>query len=143
MTVMQQALFFAVLMQVALTAILYLLLVRSRFSLLKDKSAMRPEMAYDQAAWPMRPRLVSNAVISQFELPVLFYAAALFTLHFNAANWLAAALAWVFVLSRIAHAAIHIGPNTVPVRFLVFLFGFLALIALWANLALHVLGTGS
>lgn len=142
MTVTQQALFFAVLTQVALTSILYLLLVRSRFSLLKDKAAMRPEMAYDQGAWPMKSRLVSNAVISQFELPVLFYAAALFTFQFNAASWLATALAWIFVLSRIAHTAIHIGPNTVPARFSVFLVGFFAMAALWVNLALLVLRAG-
>ena len=74
----KQLLFCAVVGQVALTIILYLLLVRSRFAAANDPTLDRKRLAYDQAAWPTRSRLISNSVTSQFELPVLFYVGVLF-----------------------------------------------------------------
>jgi hypothetical protein len=48
------------------------------------------------------------------------------------------ALAWAFVLSRIVHAAIHLGPNKVRWRSPAFILGFLIVTAMWVNLFLHV-----
>ncbi|MBB5519933.1 MAPEG family protein [Amphiplicatus metriothermophilus] len=131
-------LFSAVLAQIALTAVLYLALVRARFSV--PKAELRPEMAYDQAAWPTKARQVSNAVISQFELPVLFYAGALFAFVLGAASWTLVALAWAFVATRVVHAVIHTGKNVIMPRFFIFLAGFLLLIAFWIALAVRALG---
>ena len=50
----KQLLFCAVVGQVALTIILYLLLVRSRFAAANDPTLDRKRLAYDQAAWPTR-----------------------------------------------------------------------------------------
>ena len=51
-------------------------------------------------------------------------------------------LAWAFVLSRIAHAAIHLGANIVSQRFAAYVAGMVALAAMWLVLAWRVVVTG-
>ncbi len=143
MTTAQLVLFAAILVQVALTFVVYLLLVRARFAYASDRANLKPELAYDQAAWPVSARKIANSVQSQFELPVLFFAAVLFAFQFGAAGWIAAILAWVFVATRIVHAIIHIGKNVVMQRFSAFIAGFAALIVFWLYLALHVFSAGT
>lgn len=138
MTQAGQLLFGAVLAQVALTMVLYLLLVRARFGV--PKTDLRPEMAYDQAAWPVKARLIGNSVTSQFELPVLFYAGVAFALLLGAADMAMATLAWLFVGTRVVHAVIHTGKNVVMARFTTFLVGFLILIAFWILLSIRAFG---
>jgi len=139
MTTVELLLFGAVLAQVALTLVLYFALVRARFAAAKDKANLRPEMAYDQSAWPLPARLIANSVTSQFELPVLFYAGALFAFVLGGVNWIAVVLAWIFVATRIVHAIIHTGKNVVMQRFQIFFAGFVALIIFWIALAAHVI----
>lgn len=138
MTSPELTLFGAVLAQAALTVILYLLLVQARFSIANDPSLDRERLAYDQSAWPLRARLVSNSVISQFELPVLFYAGALFAFHFGAVDQTMAILGCIFVAARFVHALIHTTKNIVMPRFGAFLLGFFALIVFWALLGIRV-----
>ena len=51
-------------------------------------------------------------------------------------------LAWLFVLTRILHAAIHIGPNKVRWRSPAFALGLLIVAVMWIKLLLHVLSAG-
>jgi hypothetical protein len=75
-----------------------------------------------------------------FELPVLFYVAALFAQSGGHATPVFVALAWLFVLLRIAHSAIQCTYNRVMHRFYVYAAGAVALAALWGYLAaLHFL----
>jgi hypothetical protein len=143
MTTAQMLLFAAVLTQVALTFVVYLLLVRARFAYASDRANLKPELAYDQSAWPVSARQIANSVTSQFELPVLFYAGVLFAFQFGAAGWVAAALAWIFVATRIAHAFIHIGKNVVMTRFQFFFAGFVTVAVLWIYLAITVFAAGA
>ncbi len=136
MTTPQLALFGAVLGQALLSIILYVMLIRARFGV--PKSELKREMAYDQSAWPVKARLVSNSVTSQFELPVLFYAGALFALQFAVVDIVLAALGWLFVAARVGHAIIHTGKNIVMRRFGVFFVSFLALVSFWIWLAIRV-----
>lgn len=138
----QLMLFGAVLAQVALTAILYLLLAQVRFTLANDASLDRKRLAYDQSAWPMRAQLISNSVISQFEAPVLFYVGVLFAFHFHVVDQTMAILGWIFVASRIIHAVIHTTRNIVFPRFGAFLLGLFSLIVFWALLGIRVFGIG-
>jgi hypothetical protein len=139
MTTAQMVLFAAVLTQVALTLVVYLLLVRARFAYASDRANLKPELAYDQSAWPVSARQIANSVTSQFELPVLFYVGVLFAFQFSATGWLAPALAWIFVASRIAHAFIHIGKNVVMTRFQFFFAGFVTLAAFWIYIGVSAL----
>lgn len=141
MTDTQLALFAAVLVQIALTVALYAMLIRARFAAANDPATDRSRLAYDQAAWPLKARLVSNSVTSQFELPVLFYAGSLFAFILGGVDWIVVILAWVFVATRVIHALIHTTRNIVMQRFGAFLAGFIALVIMWAYLAIHAFAT--
>ena len=55
---------------------------------------------------------------------MLFYAVVAFALITKGADALMIVLAWLFVLTRLVHAAIHIGPNKVRWRAPAFALGF-------------------
>lgn len=67
-----------------------------------------------------------------FEMPVLFYVACVLCLGLGLASQALIALAWLYVLARAIHAAIHITYNNVTHRLIAFATGNLALIAIWA-----------
>lgn len=134
----EQMLFGAALAQAVLTVILYLMLVHARFSIGNDPTLDRARLAYDQSAWPLRARLISNAVISQFELPVLFFIGVLFAFQFQFVDKTLAILGWLFVVLRIIHAIIHTTKNIVLPRFGAFLLGFIVLAIFWSILAIRV-----
>ena len=79
---------------------------------------------------------------NQLELPVLFYVAVAFAMIIHGADLVMVVLAWLFVLSRVIHAAIHVGPNKVRWRTPAFAFGCLTLMIMWAKLALQVATVG-
>lgn len=74
-----------------------------------------------------------------FELPVLFYAALGIAHATGATGPVALALAWAFVVLRVAHSAIHCSYNRVMHRFAVYATGGFVLLALWALLAWRLL----
>jgi hypothetical protein len=51
-------------------------------------------------------------------------------------------LAWLFVLTRVIHSAIHVGPNRVRWRTPAYALGFLILAIMWIKLVLHVAAAG-
>ena len=100
------------------------------------------DVALGQRAWPARATQAANAFSNQFELPVLFYALVPLALATRGADLLFVGLSWVFAGSRVAHAAVYVTTNHVPTRFLCYLVGTLALLALWIAFALHLLAAG-
>lgn len=88
--------------------------------------------------WPDDAVKRAASYTNQFEIPVLFYAVVAFALIVKAADTLMITLAWAFVLSRVLHAIIHIGPNRVKTRAPVFALGVLIILLMWIKLALHV-----
>jgi hypothetical protein len=66
-----------------------------------------------------------------------------FALITKGADYFMIVLAWLFVLTRLIHAAIHVGPNKVRWRTPAFAFGCLFLMIMWVRLALHVLTAGA
>lgn len=71
---------------------------------------------------------------NQFEVPVLFYAAAILHIVMQAESGLGLILAWVFVVLRYVHAFIHITYNHILHRMLVFFASFFVVVAMWGNL---------
>jgi hypothetical protein len=97
-------------------------------------------------AWPASVQQINNNIRNQFELPVLFYVVCIVLWELHAVHWLALAAAVAFVLSRIAHAAIHLSSNVVPHRRRAFTAGwwvllFMAGLVLW-ELARRAAGLG-
>ncbi|MGC4024045.1 MAG: MAPEG family protein [Mesorhizobium sp.] len=80
----------------------------------------------------------SNNLLNQFEAPVLFYAACLSLFVTGGVTTLTVLLAWLFVISRYAHAYVHLTSNNVGIRFNCFGFGLMVLFVMWAALALHI-----
>lgn len=84
----------------------------------------------DDRVWPEEVVKVCNSIANQFEAPVLFYVLCLVINCINAAGTVAIAPAWLFALSRYAHAYMHVGCNYVPMRFRLFLLGGLILLTM-------------
>jgi hypothetical protein len=79
----------------------------------------------------------SDNFANLFEVPVLFYVAALVALVLGLATPLALGLAWAYVALRALHSLIQCSYNKVMHRFAVYSLSCLVLLALWIVLALH------
>jgi hypothetical protein len=128
-----------VFVQVALTfAMLFWMgSVRTR-SVSSGETKMR-DIALGQQAWPTRTQQISNNYHSQFQLPLLFYVLVIFAWLTKMADLLFLVMAWIFVISRIAHAYVHCTSNHVPTRFKVFAVGVFVLLAMWVIFAVRIL----
>ena len=140
----QVGIMYPVFVQVLLTITVYgmLAVARARAVRSMDRQRGNPDLAMGRAVWPDDAVKRSNNQRNQFELPVLFYAVAAFALILKGADTLMIVLAWLFVLTRILHAAIHIGPNKVRWRSPAFALGLLIVAVMWIKLLLHVLSAG-
>jgi hypothetical protein len=68
-----------------------------------------------------------------FEVPVLFYAGCLAAMVIHVTGPYIQIWAWLFVVARIAHAYIHIGPNKIYPRMIAFFTCVFAVAALWLD----------
>jgi hypothetical protein len=140
----QVAILYPVFVQVLLTMAVYVLLAVSRAQAISTMNRGRghPDLALGRVEWPEDAVKRAANQRNQFELPVLFYAVTAFALIVAAADTFMVVLAWLFVLTRLLHAAIHIGPNKVRWRSPVFALGFLVLTIMWVKLFIHVISRG-
>jgi hypothetical protein len=140
----QVAILYPVFVQVLLTLGVYGLLAVARSRALRTTGRVRgsSDLAMGRFAWPDDAEKRAHNQRSQFELPVLFYAVVAFALIVGGADTVMVVLAWAFVLTRIAHAMIHIGPNKVRWRGPAFGVGLLILAVMWVKLLLHVAARG-
>ena len=136
----QVAILYPVFVQVLLTVMVYVLLAVSRAQAISrmDRGRGNPDLALGRVEWPEDAVKRAANQRNQFELPVLFYAVTAFALIVSAADALMVVLAWLFVATRLLHAAIHIGPNKVRWRSPAFALGLLVLAIMWVKLFIHV-----
>ena len=128
--------FLPVLIQVLLTIKQYiLLLIAKKKAVAAGEVDLERRGLYDDA-WPVSVIKINNSIRSQYEIPVLFYVLVGILWALDAIGPIAHALAWVFVLSRFAHAYIHTGSNFVPHRLRFFSLGVFSVILL-ALLAIY------
>ena len=135
------AILFPVLLQVALTFGVLIAMGPARARSMRENGQQLSDddVRLGRNAWSDQAVKVAKSYANQFELPVLFYAVVAFALITSAVDGLMLGLAWIFAVSRVAHAFVHIGPNVIMWRGAAFLIGVLALIAMWLKLALHIL----
>ena len=81
---------------------------------------------------------LSRHYANLFELPVLFYTAVLLALILRIESQSALVWSWLFVIARVTHAFIHIGPNKLIPRIAAFMMGWVALTGLWGTLFLAI-----
>ena len=140
----QVAILYPVFVQVLLVVVVGMSMAASRARAVKtmDRERGNPDLAMGRFAWPDDAAKRAANYRNQFEAPVLFYAVVAFALITKGADTLMIVLAWLYVLTRIVHAAIHIGPNKVRWRSPAFALGFLIVALMWIKLALHVATAG-
>jgi hypothetical protein len=140
----QVAILYPVFVQVLLVVVVGMSMAAARARAVKtmDRQRGNPDLAMGRFAWPDDAAKRAANYRNQFEAPVLFYAVVAFALITRGADTLMIVLAWLYVLTRIVHAAIHIGPNKVRWRSPVFALGFLIVALMWIKLALHVATAG-
>ena len=134
-----QAVLLPVFVLVALTFVLLLWQGYVRVGHTRRGEVKIRDIALRQANWPEQSTKLSNAYLNQFELPVLFYALVAFALLTRKADLVFVVLSWVFVLSRLVHAFIHVTSNRVSRRFFAFTVGSLTLLIMWVIFALRIL----
>ena len=128
--------FVPVIVQVLMTLLIYVRLIKVKVREIRAGRVDKTRSALHEEAWGDAVLQINNNLRNQFELPVLFYVMAAVLWAMDSVNGLAIAAAFLFVLSRIAHALIHLGSNYVPNRRRTFTVGwwvlmFMALLVLW------------
>jgi hypothetical protein len=127
--------FLPLLAQVLLTIYAYVRLAAVKSRAVAAGQVDERRRALHDDAWPDSVVQVNNNIRNQFEVPVLFYVLILALFALGAVGVFAHAVAWLFALSRIAHFAVHTGPNIVPIRRRVFMFGVVMVLLLAGALA--------
>jgi len=84
------------------------------------------------------PRQADN-LKNLFEMPVLFYAAALLSMVLMIQDQFLVQLAWGFVALRYVHSIVHCTYNRVMHRFAAYAASCLLLLLIWARLAAYIL----
>ncbi|MGO4524773.1 MAPEG family protein [Microvirga sp. 2MCAF35] len=133
------AILLPVYVQVAMTILLLLWMGSSRLGSLRAGDVKVKDIALGERNWPTRILQVQNSYHNQFELPVLFYVLVVLALITRKADMLFVVMSWMFVASRLVHAAIHTTSNKVPLRFQAFVVGVLILVAMWVIFGIRVL----
>jgi hypothetical protein len=117
--------------QVILTLALAFWLAGLRTPALRRGEVKPRDIALGQPNWPQPILQVGNCFRNQFELPVLFYVLTVLAIITRHADLLLVLLSWVFVLSRLAHAYIHVTSNRLTQRGALFGVGALVLTIMW------------
>ena len=128
--------------QVGLTFFLLFWTGSVRVAAVRGREVRIPDIALGQPAWPARVTQISNAYHNQLELPLLFYVLVILALFTRKADTFFVVLAWMFVATRLVHAAIHVTSNDVQRRFFAFLVGALILFIMWIVFALRIFFAG-
>ena len=133
-----------VLVQVLLTVAVMMAMGLERGRALKasGKSLDDQDVRLGEVRWSDTAVKRANCFNNQFEYPVLFYAVVAMALALRQVDSMMIWLAWLFVASRIVHAAIHVGPNVVPWRARSFLVGVATLLAMWLMLVWRAVQAG-
>jgi len=131
------AIFWPVIVQVALIYLLYYMLFTRRQAAVKA-GKVRLSQLRDNVTEPAETLFLRNNLTNQYELPVLFIAGCIALYAAGYATIVPVILAWVFVILRIAHAIVHVGQNRMRHRVPIFIAGFVVNGLLWLWLAANI-----
>jgi hypothetical protein len=135
-----QAILLPLFVEVFLTFILLFWMGRMRGGAMKSGDVHIRDIALGQSGpWPAPAVQASNAYNNQFQLPVLFYVLTILEMLTRHADLLFVGMAWIFVVTRVFHAGVHVTSNYVPHRFNIFLLGMIVLLLMWIVFAVRIL----
>lgn len=135
----QTAIFWPMIFHALLVFCVYALMYVRRREAVRTGSA-RISQFRENRDEPPQSLFVRNNLANQFELPVLFHVVCLALYVTNGAGLFPVVIAWIFTLSRYAHAYVHVTSNRIRHRQPLFLVGFVSVGVLWLWLALHIRG---
>jgi hypothetical protein len=127
--VRQTAIFGPFFATILLTFVVWVYMYVKRIRFLTSSQVDPKDMAVPGALAAISPPDVSNPsdnLKNLFEIPVLFYALALYLFVTNQVDGAYVVAAWVFVVFRALHSAVHCTINIVMLRFYLYLFSTLA-----------------
>ena len=134
-----QAVLLPVFAQVAHLYLLFARMALTRISTIKSGETKMKDVALGQNAWPTKVAQIGNSYSNNLELPLLFYALVPLAMLTKKDDLLFVVMSWLFVLSRYAHAWVHINSNHVPTRFNLFALGAVVLGLMWIIFAVRIL----
>lgn len=129
--------FWPMIAQAALIFAVYVLMSKRRMGAVRSGKVQAREYKIPMIE-PEPTATVARNLINQFELPVLFFVVCILLQMTSGVNYAVLALAWFFVISRYAHAFVHVTSNRLMLRRRLFMFGVLAAFLLWLWLAVHI-----
>jgi len=128
------------LLQIALTLVMFILLAIRKSAAVKAGEVDRKKAALDNSAWCSEVVKVSNNIANQFQTPVLFYILSIFFFLTASVSTLVLVLSWIYVVTRIIHAIVHVTSNKIPARLGSFTIGVVCLIGLIGQAFFTILG---
>jgi hypothetical protein len=131
--------FWPVLAHMLLVCVLYMILGWCRWRAVASGEAKSDQFKV-RTQEPARSVAVSNNLMNQYELPVLFYVLCLGFFVTHGVSYVVVVLAWLFVLARCVHSFVHIAWNNIRYRGRSFGIGFLLVIVMAVWFALHLVG---
>ncbi len=130
---MPRAIFLPAFAMAVLTLVVWIRMYTTRVAQMKRERIHPQSIATSaQASARLTDSRAADNFRNLFELPVLFYLALVIAAVAGLVTSVTLVLAWLFVLLRIVHSAIHCGYNKVMHRFQAYLAGGVVLWALWA-----------
>jgi hypothetical protein len=118
--------------QIVLTFLLGFWLAALRAPAFRSGVVRAADVDLRQPNWPKHTLQVSNSFSSQFEIPVPFYVLTILAIFTKHADVVFVVLSWVFVLSRLAHAYVHVTSNDLRLRGPFFGIGAVVLAIMWS-----------
>lgn len=140
----QTAIFGPFFATVFLTFVVWTYMYVRRIHFIKKNDIGPQEMAVPGALAQLSPPEVNNPsdnFKNLFEIPVLFYALALYLFATGQVDAVFVAAAWIFAAFRVLHSAVHCTVNVVMLRFYMYLASTLAVWFIAARAALQFLAS--
>jgi hypothetical protein len=134
-----QAVLLPLFVLVLLTFVLLVWTARLRVAAVRRGEVHPRDIALREPNWGKRETQIANAYHNQLELPVLFYVLTILAWITKQADLLFVVLAWVFVVLRLLHVAIHITSNRLSHRFFAFAGSVLVLALMWVIFVVRIL----
>jgi hypothetical protein len=125
--------------EVLLTFGLFFWMAYYRVTLLQKGTVHPRDVALREPNWPPHVLKVANAAHNQLEIPMLFYVLTILSIMTRHADVVFVVLAWIFVLTRFAHAYVHTTSNVIAQRGPLFGIGLLVLLIMWVIFIVRIL----
>jgi len=139
----QTAIFGPFLATMLLTLLVWVYMYIRRLSFITANRINAQDLAVPGALAQLTPAAVSNPsdnLKNLFEIPVLFYALALYLFATRQVDATYVDAAWVFALFRVLHSAVHCTFNLVVLRFSLYMISTLSLWFMLVRAALAYVG---